>query len=280
VFKATTSKEQSQKFSHGTTPPHLCNASNSNVNIKQPSTPPEEGEDQTENENKTFSREHKIIINNDFFSGVLNDDSLYQIHFESGQVKDRKNDFSNTSLYDKVLMNSDSLSNYFQEVLLNLSKMVKSVNNNEYLNHLIKFGFSDTLFDVMEETTPIIIFKDKEVPKMGDLTRFKNLETLEMNNTKLTSIHPSVFTLQNLEIMVVRDNRITSIPKEIGNLKSLKFLNLVGNKITDIPETIKYLDKSNGGNLYRLAVSVSDIGSDNYESLKKLLPNTQIIDSK
>jgi hypothetical protein len=221
-----------------------------------------------------------IIINNDFFSGVLNDDSLYQIHFESGQVKDRKNDFSNTSLYDKVLMNSDSLSNYFQEVLLNLSKMVKSVNNNEYLNHLIKFGFSDTLFDVMEETTPIIIFKDKEVPKMGDLTRFKNLETLEMNNTKLTSIHPSVFTLQNLEIMVVRDNRITSIPKEIGNLKSLKFLNLVGNKITDIPETIKYLDKSNGGNLYRLAVSVSDIGSDNYESLKKLLPNTQIIDSK
>jgi hypothetical protein len=221
-----------------------------------------------------------IIINNDFFSGVLNDDSLYQIHFESGQVKDRKNDFSNTSLYDKVLMNSDSLSNYFQEVLLNLSKMVKSVNNNEYLNHLIKFGFSDTLFDVMEETTPIIIFKDKEVPKMGDLSRFKNLETLEMNNTKLTSIHPSVFTLQNLEIMVVRDNRITSIPKEIGNLKSLKFLNLLGNKIIDIPDTIKYLDKSNGGNLYRLAVSVSDIGTENYESLKKLLPNTQIIDPK
>ena len=53
VFKATTSKEQSQKFSHVTTPPPLCNASNSNVNIKQPSTPPEEGEDQ--HEHKTFS---------------------------------------------------------------------------------------------------------------------------------------------------------------------------------------------------------------------------------
>ena len=156
--------------------------------------------------------------------------------------------------------------------------MVKSVNNNQYLNHLIKFGFSDSLFEIMEETTPIIIFKDREVPKMGDLSKFKNLETLEMNNTNLVSIHPSVCTLQNLEVMVVRDNKLTAMPKEIGDLKKLVFLNILGNKINEIPDTIKYLDKSNGGNLHRVAVSSKDIGDDNYQKLKRLLPNTQIVD--
>ena len=219
-----------------------------------------------------------IIINNDFFSGKVNDDSLYQIHFETGQVKDRKNDFSNINLYEQVLANSDGLSEYLREILIDLSKMVKSVNSNEYLNHLIKFGFSDVLFDIMEETTPIIIFKDREVPKMGDLSRFKNLETLEMNNTSLISIHPSVCSLVNLEVMVIRDNKITTIPLEIGNLKNLIFLNILGNKIIEIPDTIKYLDKSNGGNLHRVAVSAKDIGIANYEKLKNLLPNTQIVD--
>jgi hypothetical protein len=219
-----------------------------------------------------------IIINNDFFNGIINDDSLYQIHFESNQVKDRKNDFSNTSIFEKVLVHSDGLSNYFQDVLINLSRMSKVLNNNTYLNHLIKFGFSDSLFEVMEETTPIIIFKDREVPKMGDLSRFKYLSTLEMNNTNLTSIHTSVCSLMNLEVMVVRDNKITELPKEIGNLKNLMFLNILGNKITEIPDTIKYLDKSNGGKLYRVAASSKDIGDDNYQKLKRLLPNTQVVD--
>ena len=64
------------------------------------------------------------------------------------------------------------------------------------------------------------------------------------------------------------------IPKEIGNLKNLVFLNILGNKIVEIPDTIKYLDKSNGGSLHRLAVCSSDVGEENYEKLKRLLPNT------
>jgi Leucine-rich repeat (LRR) protein len=218
-----------------------------------------------------------IIINNEFFSGKLNDDTLYQIHFESSQVKDRKNTTDNRSIFDTVLVHSDGLSNYFHDELIDLSKMVKSVGNNLYLNYLIKFGFSDSLFEVIEDTTPIIIFKNREVPKMGDLSRFRNLETLEMHNTKLVSIHPSVFSLPNLEVMVVRDNKLTTLPSEIGNLKSLIFLNILGNKIIDIPDTIKYLDKSNGGSLHRVAVNINEIGVENYNKLKRLLPNTIIM---
>jgi Leucine-rich repeat (LRR) protein len=217
-----------------------------------------------------------IIINNEFFNGELNDDTLFQIHFESNQVKNRKNTHQNTGIFDSVLIHSDGLSNYFHDELINLSKMVRSIGNNTYLNHLIKFGFSDSLFEVIEETTPIIIFRDREVPKMGDLSRFKNLETLEMHNTNLVSIHPSVCSLPNLEVMVVRDNKLTTIPREIGNLKNLIFLNILGNRIIDIPDTIKYLDKSNGGKLHRVAVSIKDIGDENYNKLKRLLPNTII----
>ena len=214
-----------------------------------------------------------IIINNEFFNGVINDSTLFQIHFESNQIKDRKNTHSNVGIYDS-LSSSENVLNFFHDELINLSKEFRNLNKNLYLDNLIKFGFSDSLFEVIEETTPMIIFKDKEVPKMGDLTRFENLQTFEMNNTKLTNIHPSVCSLKNLEIMVLRDNKITTIPNEIGNLKSLIFMNILGNKIVEIPETIKYLDKSNGGNLHRLAVSQKDIGENNYEKLKRLLPNT------
>jgi Leucine-rich repeat (LRR) protein len=111
---------------------------------------------------------------------------------------------------------------------------------------------------------------------MGDLTRFKNLEILEINNSNLVSLHPSIFSLTNLEVMVVRDNKLTEIPKEISNLRKLIFINLMGNKISNIPDSIKYLDKSNGGNLHRLAVSIRDIGEENYNKLKVLLPNVVV----
>ena len=214
-----------------------------------------------------------VVINNEFFDGVLNDATLFQIHFESNQIKDRKNTQSNVGIYDH-LGKSENVLNYFHDELIELSKEYKTLNKNLYLDNLIKFGFSDSLFEIIEEMTPLIVFKDKEVPKMGDVSRFKNLQTFEMNNTKLVNIHPSLCNLSNLEIMVVRDNKITQLPKEIGNLKNLVFLNILGNKIIEIPDTIKYLDKSNGGSLHRLAVCSDDIGLENYEKLKRLLPNT------
>ena len=216
-----------------------------------------------------------IIINNDFFNGVLNDDTLFQIHFESNQIKDRKNTHSNVTIYDSISQ-SENVLNFFHDELIELSREIKSFNKNIYLDNLIKFGFSDSLFEVIEETTPLIVFKDRDVHKMGDLSRFKNLQILEMNNTKLSNIHSSICSLPYLEIMVLRDNVISSLPNEIGNLRSLVFLNVLGNKINNIPESIKYLDKSNGGNLHKIAVNVDDIGVDNYNKLKELLPTTII----
>ena len=74
-------------------------------------------------------------------------------------------------------------------------------------------------------------------------------------------------------MLVLSENELTTLPKEIGNLKNMVFLNLVGNKLIEIPEEIKYLDKSNGGSLYRLAIKPDDIGSKNFTKLKELLPS-------
>lgn len=218
-----------------------------------------------------------IIINNEFFNGTLNDDMLYQIHFESEQIKDRKNTYNNIDIYDKVLSKSEGLFNYFKEELLYLSKGIRhmDIKKNKYLNMLVRFGISDSLFDILNEKTPFIVFRNTHIPKMGEFTRFKNLETLEINSSGLVSWDSTLFDVKTLEVLVLRDNKIKDIPPEICKLKNLIFINLLGNEIKKIPEEIKYLDKTNGGNLYRIAISPDDIGTNNYNKLKELLPTVK-----
>jgi Leucine-rich repeat (LRR) protein len=74
--------------------------------------------------------------------------------------------------------------------------------------------------------------------------------------------------------LVLTNNNLTSLPSEIGKLKNLEFLNIKGNNIKTIHNDISILDKSNGGSLYRIAVDREDVGDENYNKLKELLPTT------
>jgi hypothetical protein len=118
---------------------------------------------------------------------------------------------------------------------------------------------------------------DRNVVKMPDLSSFKNMLHLTITNAKLSNVHESIGNLSNLEILTLRNNNIKALPKEIGALKNLKMLNIKENKITNIPNEIAYLDRSNGGSLVTLCVEEEDIGSENYEKLKRLLPETSIV---
>lgn len=214
-----------------------------------------------------------IIINNNFFLGLSNE--LYQIHFETNQIKDRLNNH-NVSIFENVINESENLSAYFYDELINLAKSNKNgLDNNKYLDFLIKFGFCESLFELIDKSTPTIRFMSREIPRLPDISKFKTLDQLIIINAKLVEIHNSIGELENLEMLVLTENRIKSIPKDIGKLKNLTFLNLVGNPILDIPNEIKYLDKSNGGSLFRIAVRVEDIGEKNYKKLKELLPTTK-----
>jgi Leucine-rich repeat (LRR) protein len=214
-----------------------------------------------------------IIINNKFFDGASSE--IYQIHFETNQIKDRHNS-QNVSIFENVLNDSESLSSFFYDVLIGMAKQSKSgLDNNKYLDFLIRFGFCESLFELIDENTPVIRFMTREVPRLPDVSKFKILDQLIITGAKMVELHSSLGNLKNLEMLVLTDNRIKSLPKEIGLLKNLTFLNLIGNPIGDIPDEIMFLDKSNGGSLFRVAVNKDDIGEENYSKLKRLLPSVK-----
>jgi hypothetical protein len=213
-----------------------------------------------------------ILINNKFFSGES--DEIYQIHFESNQLKDRKNG-QNVSIFENVLSESEGITNYFYEKLMAMAKAhKKGMENNKYLDYLIQFGFAESLFELLDEQTPAIKFMNREIPRLPDISRFRNVDQIVITDAKMVELHDSVGKLTNLEMLVLTNNRIKSLPKEIGALKKLEFINLSGNPVQDFPETLAYLDKSNGGSLLRIAMDVEQIGEKNYKKLKELLPTT------
>jgi hypothetical protein len=215
-----------------------------------------------------------IIVPNQFFEGKTSE--VFQIHFETNQLKDRHNG-QNVSIFENVLMESEGLANFFYEELIGMAKQhKKGIENNHYLDFLIKFGFAESLFELIDDSTPTIRFMTREIPRLPDISKFINLDQLIICNAKMVELHSSIGKLKNLEMLVLTENKISNLPKEIGNLNKLTFLNLVGNPIAEFPEEIKYLDKSNGGSLHRIAVKESDIGSKNYQKLKELLPTTLI----
>lgn len=215
-----------------------------------------------------------IIINNEFFEGKSKE--IYQIHFETNQLKDNRNG-QNVSIFEDVISKSEGVSNFFYEELMSMAKHhSKGLENNRYLDYLIQFGFAESLFELLDEETPSIRFMTREIPKLPDLSKFKILDQLIITNAKMVELHPSIGKLTNLEMLVLTENRIKELPKEIGMLKNLQFLNIIGNPISEIPSEIAYLDKSNGGSLHRIGVKIEDIGEENYHKLKTLLPTTFI----
>jgi len=212
-----------------------------------------------------------IIINNKLFSGES--DEIFQAHFETNQLRDRKNN-QNVSIFENVISESEGVANFFKEELTNLAKHKKTVKQNVYLDYLLKFGFAETLFELLEETTPIIKFMNREIPVLPDISKFKNLDQVIITDAQLKELHYSIGELDKLCLLVLTNNKLKTLPSEIGKLKNLEFLNIKGNKIITIPNDISKLDKSNGGSLYRIAVDREDVGDENYNKLKELLPTT------
>lgn len=232
---------------------------------------------------KTYTQNYKlpngsksniyIIINNDLFNGKT--DECYQIHFESKQIRGRTNG-DNINIYEPVLSKSEGIKEYFKNELLNLSKLCKEKSSNIYMDYLVSFGFSEVRFEVIKDDVPIIKFINTDIPVLPDISRFKDLDELILVNTNLYEIDKSIGTLSNLVLLSVPNNKLKELPKEIGNLKKLEIINIMGNNITNIPDEIKFLDKSCGGNLYRISIDSNNIGRVTYNRLKELLPNTII----
>lgn len=225
-----------------------------------------------------------IIIDNRFLNGEVDIDNipkdmLYQIHFESKQLRDRTNG-NNTNIYENIISKSEALANYFYEELTPYAKSFKgSMNDNYYIDYLIQFGFTNILFDILDKDQPTIKFKNRAIPKLPDMSKFKNTTMIYLGETKLKELNPTIFLLPKLEILAIPKNSITAIPKEIAKCKKLVFLNIIGNKITEIPDDICQLDQKMGGRLHRIAVRRDEIGESNFKKLQRLLPSVMLSDN-
>ena len=224
-----------------------------------------------------------VIVNNLLFEGKSKE--CYQIHFETKQIKSRIND-RDINFYEPVLSTSDAISEYFKLELSKLASLCENKTNNIYSDFLIKFGFCDALFDMLDSNRMIINFENKGndlfadrilIPKLPDISKFKNnLDELVLVNVDLAHISPSIGELKQLQLLSLQNNKLVTIPKEIGKLKKLELLNIKGNKIESIPDEIGDLDFSNGGSLYRVSIDETDLSKENFNKLRKLLPNAVI----
>jgi len=217
-----------------------------------------------------------IVVNNKVFEGES--DEMYQIHFQSKQIKDKSNSWSgNLGLYDPVISKSEAVGNFFRDELSKMAHEWKgSLESNYYIDYLIEFGFAESYFDFMDKNRPHITWNNREMPKMPNMSKFKNLDYLIITGANMRHLDSSIGDLTNLTLLSLSDNKITELPKEIGKLKKLDFLNILNSPIETIPDEIAQLDKSRGGNLTFITVRESDIGRGNYERLQTLLPNVEL----
>ncbi len=217
-----------------------------------------------------------IVFDNDFFSGKS--DRVYQFHFESQQLHNRSN--QKADAFKEIISTSNGIDEFFKEELVKLASLKESIDNNIYIDYLIKFGHSEALFDSLDVVSRKILFQKKDIVKMPDISRFKSVEHISILKTGLTDIHPSIGKLPNLQMLILTGNAIKTLPKEIGNLKKLELLNLTENPIESICDEIGELDSSRGGSLFMLFIGESDISRENLAKLKRLLPNVKVGHSK
>lgn len=222
-----------------------------------------------------------IIINNNFFFGEGHpqyEDGLWQFHFESNQTMHKGNG-TEQNVYDKILSKSDGIKDYFYDLLIKFARASNNVSTDDkYVKHLIKFGFGDILFEVIDPEVSSINLSNEKINKLPDISVFKNLTSLYLKDVGLEHWDDSVGGLKELRVLSLPHNKLKEIPRSLCFSKNLIMLNVVGNKITEIPDEIKNLDISNGGSLNRLSFSKGMISDDLVTKLKTLLPRTNIVE--
>jgi hypothetical protein len=214
-----------------------------------------------------------IVIDNGFFEGK--NKLIYQIHFETHQIRDRSQHV--VDLYDKVLKHSEAVSNYFKDELIGCAKKSPNRLKNLYVDYLDRFKLSGEKIELFDDDTPYLFFKGQNIKDIKDISRFKDLNELIIIDCKMETLNESIGTLKNLAVLSIPKNKVREIPSWIGYCTNLVFMNLKGNHIDSIPETIANLDKSRGGSLEGVAINPSEIGEVNFNKLKSLLPKTEII---
>jgi hypothetical protein len=118
--------------------------------------------------------------------------------------------------YEKVYLNQDTLSKYFQKPL------------------------NKTTIQVVSSSRDCLALSDLNLTQIpSDLTIFCRITMLHLSNNFLTTLPVGVGQLQNLVTLEIENNLLGSLPKEIGDLPRLRNILAANNQITSLPQEIK-----------------------------------------
>lgn len=109
------------------------------------------------------------------------------------------------------------------------------------LNQLkIKLNLEGTLYEIYHlESLDLNNRKLTSVPK--EVWELVNLQCLYLQNNKLSEISGKIQQLVNLKTLYVQNNKLREVPQEIGKLKNLKYLDISDNKLIEVPKKFKKL---------------------------------------
>lgn len=124
-----------------------------------------------------------------------------------------------------------------------------------------------TLEDAMKEPEAVgyLHLNDPKLQTFPpEIFSFPNLQGLAIRNSRIALLPPEIGKLQKLTGLQIHGGNLTELPKEIGNLTNLQLLDLAGNRLTELPPEIGKLtnlrELNLGGNqLQALPATIGNI---------------------
>jgi Leucine-rich repeat (LRR) protein len=109
-----------------------------------------------------------------------------------------------------------------------------------------------------------------EVPK--EISKFRNLISLEFGDNDIKEIPSFVFTLTKLQRLGFSHNDITVIPQDISKLKNLISFKIWNNKLTNVPDALLNLP-----NIQVIEIKGNPIPKQEIDRILKKCPTKKIL---
>jgi hypothetical protein len=123
----------------------------------------------------------------------------------------------------------------------------------KYLEHITKYSQDE--FEYVKKLKISFAREMLELPR--EISLFKNLTELSIDETPMRKLPKELFDMINLKHLSLNNNNLNKIPADIKKLINLEVLELNGNSLTQLPKELFTLTKLNTLNLSRNEITKS-----------------------
>lgn len=107
----------------------------------------------------------------------------------------------------------------------------------------------------------------------AQIDKLQHLQYLNLDKNKLVRLPESIGNLSELHFLIVSRNLLETFPESIAKLKQLVSIDAWNNPLYVLPESISILNNT----LQTLDLRQIPLTKSEYEAMKELLPNTNIL---